>query len=84
VRGVVEFSLYEYRAGRANPIVCRTQIQVCRQRTSHQIMEFGVAKFLPPKRFGRLRDELARLCVLHNGRREPRRIVVGPDSTGRH
>ncbi len=79
---IVEFSLHEYGARCADSIVRGTQIQIGCQRAAHQLVEFGVAKLLPPKRLGGLRDELGGLGVLHSSRGNLRCVVGGPDSAG--
>ncbi len=81
VRCVVEFSLHEYRARCPDAVVRGTQVQIGRECTAHEIVEFGVSKLLPPKRLGGLCDEEAGLCVLHGGRGERRCPVIGPDCT---
>src|ERR1700733_7424751 len=79
---VVEFSLHEYRPRRADSVVRGAQIEIGRERAAHQIVEFGIAKLLPPKRLGGMRDECVRLGVLNDRRGDRRRAVVGADRAG--
>src|ERR1700733_8660019 len=79
---VVEFSLHEYRPGRADSVIGGAQIEIGRERAAHQIVEFGAPKLLPPKRLGGLRDEGTRLGVLNGRRGDRRRAVVGTHRAG--